>query len=369
MEWWDIPGKDCIFAFDSTSEIAENKLKFSNNNQRFVNFYNGLNESTAGYTSGEIYENNTLKTYKSLNIKNTNLIFDTPIELPSTFTFILKCTLRTSSTFLSNSGVDYGLAFGTGDRGNSTDGYWRIKGFESGTDTPPEDVKRNMKNGLHTVILKGDLDLREVYLITDFGTYQIPESSDAFNYFLKNQTYTTLGDSHTSTYWRTNTDIIAYGLFKGILSDEQIRQVLNKVESQFYVPFDQKFKVFEEGFSTDISSLGLKSLSSPALTYITGSISREPTLKTYLNTLENVQTQNILFRNLKTISDTVLEENVPVVTTLFLHERHTGVLLKTTKSDKQGFFCFRDLDANLEYIIRASDDKYQYKSISKDYNI
>lgn len=368
MEWWEIPSEECIFAFDSTSIITENRLKFANNEQRSARFNNGLNGSTVGYTSGEVYKSNKLSTYKSLNIKESNLIFDIPIELPRSFTFILKCTVRTSTAFLSNSGVDYGLSFGTGDRNNTTDGYWRIKAFESGTDIPTEDVKKNMKNGLHTVILKGNLDLREVFLTTDFGTYRVPISSGAYNYFLKNQTYTTLGDSHTNSTWRTNTDIIAYGLFQGELSDEQVNQVLNKIEAQFYVPYIQDVQIFKEKFSTNISPLCLNSFPKPVLNYIVGSASITPSFETHINTLESIHRQNILFKNVRTISDTVMEENIPVVTTLFLYERHTGVLIKTTESNRQGFFSFIDLDEDLDYIIRASDDKYQYKSISKDYN-
>ena len=77
---------------------------------------------------------------------------------------------------------------------------------------------------------------------------------------------------------------------------------------------------------------------------------------------------NILYKNIKSITDIVLEEGVPVVTKLYLYERHTGQLIKVTSSNSLGIFSFLDLEVDLEYIVRASDSKYQFHSIIKDYN-
>ena len=75
-----------------------------------------------------------------------------------------------------------------------------------------------------------------------------------------------------------------------------------------------------------------------------------------------------MYKNTKTITDIVLEEGLPVITKLYLYERYTGELLKVTSSNSKGQFTFLDLKEDIEYIIRASDNKYQFQSILKDYN-
>ena len=53
---------------------------------------------------------------------------------------------------------------------------------------------------------------------------------------------------------------------------------------------------------------------------------------------------------------------------LFLYERNTGVLIKTTFSDTEGNFSFLNLNKDLEYFVTANDNKYQFQSVIKNYN-
>lgn len=78
---------------------------------------------------------------------------------------------------------------------------------------------------------------------------------------------------------------------------------------------------------------------------------------------------SILYERLFNLSDQILEEGLPIRCEVFLYEKLTGVLLKTAISDLEGYFTFYNLSTSLEYLISANDNKYQFKSIIKNYNI
>ena len=94
---------------------------------------------------------------------------------------------------------------------------------------------------------------------------------------------------------------------------------------------------------------------------------------TKLNNGSNVtKTNNYgFFENItkyKTISDYIFKEGVPISTLVFLYERKGGVLVAKSYSDENGYFEFKDVNADLEYVVTSNDTTYQFKSVIKNYD-
>lgn len=377
MKWWEI-APSCIFALDADSIVTKSDVYFTNNANRSLKSYTGVNRIETSSTAGLRYnklsyeENIKIYTYKSLKLNDTHLIFDTPVLLPNEFTFILKCKVNVSSLLLSNNGSNYGLTFGTGEMNSSDDSRWRISGYNTGQDFLKNDLDRFNKGGIQTVILKGNIATKSVVFITDYGSYLIPSDSPAFQSFLQSRTYTTIGYSHTGAAWRPNLDIIAYGLFDKIFTGTEISQVLESIDSQFLLKTsDLK--------PTTGSGTTLNNHSNPGRFVLTniplnvGSILKTSKpiatkFKTVFNIISpEIGVQSLLYKDMKTISDVILEEGQPVIAKLFLYERGTGTLLKTTISDVKGRFNFYNLSRNFEYRVTSNDPKYQFRTITKTY--
>lgn len=381
MKWWEgYSGINCTFAIDFNSVVTDDKVFFSNDSSKFLSFLNGQSKAKNASTKGFELENFTFKNvdinqYKSLNISDTDLAFSEPQPIENEFTLILKCRVNQSTVFLCNTTSDYGPTFGVGLHNNtvstgSDDWVWSCSGF-----LPPDKSPNKSVFDIKTLVIKGNMSSKEVYFYTEYGTIQVPKNSTAFTTgFLIPRTYSTVGYKIPDGRWRVNSDIIAYGIFDGILSDSQVENLKNSIDSEFKLNII-KTKVLEEDFYSqpimlrDKFKTRIENLKTLEERFQATKSVRTFIKETVLDAEKGqMYSYNILYKNTKSITDIVLEEGVPVVTKLYLYERHTGQLIKVTSSNSLGVFSFLDLEVDLEYIVRASDSKYQFHSIIKDYN-
>lgn len=367
-EWYQIDTSvKCIFALDSKSIVDNSKVYFTNDSSRFLTFHNGKKSSSINsYLGKNFYKSvKLLENYKTLYINNTNLIFDSPIPLPNRFTLILKTSVNTPSVFLSRAGQDRGPTFS-----KDTTNLWSIwSSSENTVDVPKIDIETNSYNSIHTLVLSGDIAARTVTFTTDFGVNNIEPFSASFDRFLKEQTYDTIGSVHNlnTDPWLPDANIIAYGLFDEVLSQEQLDILWDKVDSDFLIsriPFALKHFEMGEPPSTDFS----KDIIIDTMEVIRdGESNYEPITKGFLNYKSfKVYDYRHLINNTD-IKDYIYEEDIPVSVKVFLYEKNTGELIRSTISNKEGYFEFLNLDKNLSYVVRSSDKKLQYKSITKDY--
>lgn len=375
MTWWTETSVEggCVFALDFRSISKSRRVYFSNDPNFTASIYPSsqsvYSSRTEGYDfSSLLSDQKVIKSYASLNIRDAHLRLGTH-TLPTEFTIILKAKVLDDTSFMSYNGSYYGLLYGT--TGNDTSDFkWRFHGYTSELDLSMY-PKELLRETIHTVILKGNLETKEVRMITDKGEEIIPLSSfSSSNFLYSGRTYDTLGYQYNSTKWRPTTDIIAYGLFSFEMSEEDITKTLAAIEKETFLSSeedDQGFK-FKTKFGTLIQSD--ENLTQDTINKdffkVANSI-RPGTFFTINQNLKNVQIPS-LYAEYETISDYVLEEGLPIKTKLYLYEKGTGQLVKTTYSDLNGYFEFNLLNKDDEYIVRASDKKYQFQSINKDYN-
>lgn len=381
MSWWNsVPNSDCIFALDANSKLIGNSLYFSNDANRYLILQPETIITTNKTVAGQKpYTNNPMElhVYNSLSISKGNLFFDEPLYIGTSFTIILKCKVNQSSVFLSNNAADHGPAYGVGVQNNSVstssdDHAWRVHGFITESEVPYNNRQFKIKTDIKTLILTGDMNTKEVVAYTESGIYPVPKDSAAFiTGFLQPRSYTNIGYSNSTVNWRLNADIIAYGIFNRQMSVEEFKIIDASIESEL------KIKVIPENISnksksyTDISLKTVEYSIDLMKTYENNFQASKP-VRAFIKNLDYelsiTEHENTLYKNTKNISDIVLEENVPIKTKLYLYEKYTGQLLKTTGSDSLGRFSFLDLNPQLDYIVRTSDPKYHFQSVLKDYN-
>ena len=382
MSWWNsIPNSNCIFALDSTSKLLGDSLYFNNDLNRHLKLQVGTVVKKDQTIVGQKPNTNdpmALHVYKSLSINKGNLFFDEPIYIGNNFTIILKCKVNQSTIFLSNNGTNLGPTYGIGIQNNSaytetSDHAWRFEGFITESEIPYSQRQFKLKTDIKTLIITGDMSTKDVSVYTEVGYYKVPKDSNAFvsTGFLQPRSYTNIGYHNSTDFWKLNTDIIAYGIFNRQMNSEEITIIDNAIETEL------KIKVIPSDFSNKSESyvgVSLKNLEyflNPSRSYENNFQASKP-IRSFIKNLDyglNItEHENILYKNTKNISDIVLEENVPIKTKLYLYEKYTGQLLKTTNSDSLGRFTFLDLNPQLDYIIRSSDPKYHFQSVLKDYN-
>lgn len=367
MSWYDIENVNCIFALDYNSEIDEinSKIKFTNDNTRVLTAHNPELNSVKKeiIKSYEIInysysEPTNISEYKTLRLNKKMFNFDVPVELTNEFTLIIKCRVNTPSLILSatGEGLNHGPAFeATPLSSDSIYWYsWRIHSYQSGQDYPYESRLKGSSGTIVTMILKGNLGLKNVQMITNYGTYTIPTNSNSFNYFLKPQLLEVLGYVYSDLTWLPNINIVAYGLFDKELSETQVSTLLDTVDSDFLI---------------SKKDLNLKSNKKELLNFYKFYKPQklENTFRTEIFESEHI-IEDTSIKKYTSIKDYVFEENTPVITTLFLLERQTGRLVAKTTSNSNGYFEFININIDLEYIVVTPDKKYQYKSILKDYD-
>lgn len=380
MKWWEIiPNAPCIFAIDSESVVDKDKITFTNNPNRFLTYINGKSKAlsyvTVGYKYKDLEFEKPLKTYtyKSLNIWDTPLLFDTPVQLPNEFTFILKVKVNQSSIFLSNNGLNHGFCFSMSGSDIKYDYNWRAAYFETGLDKNFNVRKQFSKGDIKTLIFKGSLSSKTTIFNTDYGIYSVPANSEIYNSggFLGTTSFNTLGFYHTDTAYRINSDIVAYGLFAKNMSDEEVNTLLNTIDTQFLEK--ESLVNLRPSRQLETSSQVFKNLKFKKNDYLiiplqAGEAELPLPSRTVLRIFNEAKYIRNLYKKYETIEDYVYEEGETVQTKLYLYEKATGQLIKTTISDKNGYFIFHNLNEKQEYIVSAIDPKYQFKSISKDYN-
>lgn len=177
MAWWSKikPESECLFALDSNSVIEEDKIFFTNKPSRFLTFLGPKKRTRVGVVKGQVSrEGGAIKEFKALKIDRTNLLFDYPLQLPNNFTIILKCTVNTSSKFLSNNGTDFGPAYKVDPNSSiPEEGSWILEGFRSDS-TVLGNKRFEERYDLQTVILSGSIDSKSVYIKTNYGKELTP---------------------------------------------------------------------------------------------------------------------------------------------------------------------------------------------------
>lgn len=373
MKWWESNSKlTPVFTFDSESKINSNYVYYSHNSSLRARVHQGSNRvSVSNHVD---IKNSSVFLYKTLKFNDVELILDTNIIIPDSFTFVLKVKVTKSSIFLSNNGTYYGLTYGTGDTNQpDSNGLWRIDGFTFPSDGKLEKQRLEENNHLmFEIVLQGDLTTGIAFMTVNGDKRSIPNGSASFNSSLRRgYSMTTVGHNHGGGTWGMKADVVAYGLFRGQVSDEELKDVFKTVDDNF-LKKSLDSKVID---ISDFQGLREKKVISNVLylkeySYI-WNIS-EPRFRRFFYDTEtktaDIKTINILYPDVFTLRDQVFEDNEPVAVKVFLYDRESGVLLKTVNSSEDGWFEFRDLDKTKEYIVRSSDDKKQFKSILKDYN-
>ena len=371
MKWWSVvPNAVCIFAIDSESNVNSSTVSMVNQPS------NLLKQSVVGKASKRIVSGYTLKnfiidpntnylSYKSLYLNNTNLTLGPDITIPTDFTFILKCKVYNNSVFLSNNNSYRGLQFLPTERST-----WKLEVFTTGDTASKADFERSL-SAIHTIILRGSIAQINIEMITDFGTFILPNNSPIFTSFLgPTRVFNSIGTG-TSSVDRPDTDIIAYGLFNKIFTDDELDSIQRKIDEQFLLDSRTVKKTMK--FNSKISSniifkLNFKIKDTIKVSSIIEDSSPVPTYMRFNRTLlPNLYASSKLYKNMKDISDTILEEGQPIIAKLFLYERGTGTLLKITTSDIHGRFHFYNLSRDYEYRVTSNDPKYQFRTITKTY--
>lgn len=386
MAWYTVSGTPCLFALDFNSAVnnSTNNVKFSNSSSRSLTAYEPQVNAIRKETVPGIQVKNfsylsptSLVTYKTLRIDNKILIFDTPINFPNEFTLILKAKILSPIVILSAD--SYGYNYGPTLEGISTTSNedlwhsWSFQGFSSGDNYSSAQKSISDFNGYSTMILKGNILEQTVKMITDYGTYNIPPESAAYQYFLQQQSFSIIGYSYDNENYLPNVNIVAFGLFSKEIPDARLNTLLAEIDTQFLVS--------SKNFSTVIgnatnSKINFSKVSSGTSEILKSTLKFYPYLKPQTKSSlnsdivldEKVIVENLSISELTDIKDFVYEEGIPVVTKLFLLKRQSGHLVAQTISTSTGYFEFKNLDKNLEYIVVSTDKKYQFKSILKDYD-
>lgn len=304
------------------------------------------------------------KVYRTMRISKVNLKLKTPLTIPDEVTWVLvakaykNCVLVSGGAGLSN----WGFAFA---RNFVSNGSWQ-GWYESGTKLLDPLATGDVLDTINSVVIRSD-KVSKIYNKTNTfnGVFDTLSVYDPPN-FGSLQTVTYIG--YTTTGLEPDVDILGFACFDKILTDLEITEVTQAIyrESQINLSTKtletpRKPKSFIKNKPSEII---IKPL--PKLFYI----NYEAKLKVVQNTetFENFET-SALYPRLTILSDQILEEGLPIRCKVFLYERQTGTLLKTTMSGIDGYFTFYNLDPTLEYIVTANDNKYQYLSIIKNYNI
>lgn len=380
-EWWEIPQNcDCLFALDSKSilEDSGSKINFSNPSSNFFNTIglvkNKVTQSNChGFEVKDYLVNyNKLFKFSSLKLNDVVLTFKNPEPLITSRTWVLKCVVNGTTKLSSGeeNSTNYGLTFAVGREYNDIHNYnWRVIGTNTAQNLTIDNRKKLPYNSvIHTVVLKVDVETGVQSIESNLGT--VIGNNDGvgldINYVLKYIGYP------SQPYTNPKVDIVAFGLFDKILSQEELTQVFEKIDTQFKNSADtleSKFKAYEGILLVDKEDMTAPFKNEAYFgSYTINKNMPQANINIDINIYNDHYIVHALYKNLKEIEDVVLEEGVPTSTKLFLYERKTGFLIKTTTSDINGFFKFYNLNENNEYLVTSNDNKYQFQSIIKNYN-
>lgn len=374
MKWWEIPQNcNCLFALDSDSTIdnSTRRLYFSNkvplNN--YINLPGvSLDKVSKVTTSG--LQKGLFVHYKALRVDKIILEINTTISIPEETTWIL--VVKPLSKFSSLASAPNG----TGNRGFEFryDYGGTRQGWTFNSTFVKEPVKQSdlqkFQTGIHKVDISTSRLLKTFKVNTNYGT-DIVESSPG-SFFSETNSFGNMRElkylSYNTSTWLPEVDIIAYGAFDKLLTEEELTEIYASIEAS-YIQSETgiillKPLSYSRGFNMQIDRV----LKNPAYQLKVRENITQRLLKNSSIISLPVRSLQVLYKNLENISDVVLEEGVPVSVKLYLHEKNTGKLIKTTVSSLSGVFNFFNLKAELEYVVTAHDNKYQFQSIIKNYD-
>lgn len=379
MAWHDIPGVNCLFALDYNSPIESSGsiLKFSNLSEIYLKSENSIkNKIEKKKSSGYSYKNYKIdyrlfKTYKVLSINKQNYLFSSRLHLKDqkAFTLILKAKIYSKTGFLlSNVSSSTSISFLEYSEGSEDyRDIWRLPGVKTASKLASQ-IPGDFKNrdsvfirSFDTVVLRVDGDLKKGSLKTSSGTYTLSEE-----YFLNegvswlNGYFDRIGA--TSSGWEPHTDIVYFGLFDGILDEDQEVSLIAEAESEFLVSesLGDYFENRDYFLKSSSDSLSPKFYKIPDTKegYTFNFTSKEP--KNFKILLDQ---RSDLFD----LEDIVTKEMLPISSKLFLYNKRSGVLLDSSVSDEKGRFKFYNLNPDFEYQVTSYDPKLEFNSIIKDY--
>lgn len=253
MKWWEIPQNcSCLFALDSESIVEEEGtiIHFTNQIQNHLTPQNSVKNKVFksidfGFKTKD-FKNLTeeIFIYNTLKIDNINLILSTPVDTTNQCTWFLKVITRSQSVFSQGSGTNtHGLVIDNGGTDNYYGKNWYANAISSTRDIPVKD-RLLTDRSVHTVSISNDSVNQKVIFNTDYNVSSTPNNMS--NYF--NSEFGSRHNVHmigyADTTWSPKADIIAYGLFDGILTEAELSQMADKAEEQFLI------KTTSTGFKT-----------------------------------------------------------------------------------------------------------------------
>lgn len=361
-KWWEIWGGK-IFAIDADCNVNEDGTKV---------VVDGFTLSVEGPPVKRVvtvgckkkhYRDDVLSyaSYRALKVNGSNLKLDKPVYLSHDITIVVMAKMNDLTVFLSKEGdIDTWIAaYGTGgsrDLAYQEQATWRLKYTYPVTLIPGELKAREGWDFIDSAVITGNKEEGPLTFYTQDYTGPVTSNRIAESY-----STTTPHDmmGYSEEKFRVSAEIIAFGVFNKKLKPYQVEYLLQEIERQFKVEVEKKwentsasFLPFNISLSQQLATtLPYYRLPAPqSLSFSPSILSKNPYIEEYMD-----------------IEDHVYEEGVPISTTLFLIERLTGKLIATTNSNKEGWFCFKHVDKSKDYVVIASDKKYQFNSIIKDY--
>lgn len=370
--WWNIVAdSNPIFALDSTSKIEYEGsiLRYANNpNSYFISDYfikNAIEKSNCYGIKATNYTQlfDYFYTYKSLRFKKILFRFKEVLNYPENFTLILYTKVYTNSCFLSKSktGANWGPVWERVPVNSQQYVYnWRYDLEITGQNYSYSKREEISRPHISYVVYTGSLITGKVKAYTPYGLYDLTTSK----HFRSDVNIDLLGDNSDS--WNIDADVIAFGVFGKEFTTEEISSVLSKIETDFKI--DQKVMSTSNTNQLSVSNSTKEMVTTSEKIKMNLYNFYKPVIQKSNNLLlEKIYTKNLKISKYHNISDYILEEGQPIVSKIFLIERLTGQLIATTISNLSGYFEFKDIDKNLEYIVVSPHKQYQFKSVLKDY--
>lgn len=377
--WYNfIPNISTRFQLDYNSNLNEdgNIITFNGSSNSISSEGNVKNGMIKAEYAGPCYRNfnykdNYIYKYKTIKINKTNWIFKDSINIPNEFTFILKTKVWSNSVFLNKAlnAEPHGLVYDiTSGNSGSYKYLWRIAGDYSAGQNYSYEERSRLSPLIDTVIVKGNITNKDVTFMTTYGIYKISPTSDAFNLFLTTNTLYSVIGYFTDNVFRPEADIIAYALYDANLTYEQLYLTDLAIDEQFLINktllSTQTSKIMTYKYSYFNTSVDT---SNTKIKFNYTDYLRKKTLESINLIQYEINIKDTFIKEYKTIKDYVYEENTPVVTVLYLIERSSGILIAKTVSRQDGYFEFKNINKDLDYIVLSPDKKYQFKSVIKDY--
>lgn len=374
-KWWNIlPDTECVLAIDAESQILDNgrTLTFSNDPSKTYTMFENVEQSmsieevTAPRLKNFSPTPETL-IYRCVTFNKIHLRTATPLVVPDNCTVVLVC--RPTSDFAPlGSGSTRAIMIGDVSRFYLTaHRLWTTADTALSVHEPfsrrfSESKKANYLHNFDTLVVRGNKFTKRAELITSYGTY-----TESNSQLLTLTNIPELGHRRTSAWgndndWALRGSIVALGVFDKQLSEEEIETVLAKIDEQFLI---KRSKWVESPINNiHIFPRTLGNIPTPQ-GFKLQSMYRE--IPEAIVTTDPASVKNMSVRDYSSLSDFIYEEEEPIATKVFLIDRVSGKHIATTYSDSTGFFEFKNIERDKEYLVVAPHLNYQHRAIAKDY--